>query len=56
MCLKIDEDFVFTSTPAFETDVEMQDGVAGRLSVISAHTAMGNSYWLLMFNSHFVLQ
>jgi hypothetical protein len=56
MCLKIDGDFVFTSTPAFEIDVEMQRGVAGRLSVVNAHSAMGNSYWLLMLNSHFVLQ
>jgi hypothetical protein len=56
MCLKIDGDFVFTSIPAFETDVEIQDGGAGHLSVVHAHTAMGNSYWLLMLNSHFVLQ
>jgi hypothetical protein len=56
MCLKIDGDFVFTSTPVFETDVEMKDGVSGHLSVVNAHTAMGNSYWLLMLNSHFVLE
>jgi len=55
MCLKIDGDFMFTSTPAFETNAELQDGVAGHLSLVNAHTAMGNSYWLLMLNSHFVL-
>jgi hypothetical protein len=56
MCLKIHGDFVFTSTPVFETDVEIQDGVAQRLSVVNAHTAMGNSYWLMMLNSHFVME
>jgi hypothetical protein len=56
MCVKIHGDFVFTSTPVFETDVETQDGVGRRLSVVNAHTAMGNSYWLLMLNSNFVLE
>jgi hypothetical protein len=54
MCLRIDGDFVFTSTPIFESDVELQDGAAGYLSVINAYTVMGNSYWLLMLNSRFV--
>jgi hypothetical protein len=56
MCLKIYGDFVFTSTPIFETGVETEEGVVRHLSVVNAHTVMGNSYWLLMLNSNFVLE
>jgi hypothetical protein len=55
-CAKIHGEFVFTSTPIFETDVDNQDGVARRLSVVDAHTALGNSYWLMILNSHCVLE
>jgi len=51
MCLKIHRDFVCNSTPAFETD----DGKTRRLSVVNAHTAVGNFYWLVMLNTHFVM-
>ena len=54
MCMKIDGDFVFTSLPVFEAEIDAGVGEAQRLSVVHAHTAKGNSYWVLMRNSHFV--
>ena len=56
MCAKIHGDVVLTSTPAFETDVETEGGVARHLSVVYAHTVVGNFYWLLMLDSRFVTE
>ena len=53
MCMKIDGDFVFTSFPIFEAEIDAGVGETQRLSVVHADTAKGNSYWLLMRNSHF---
>jgi hypothetical protein len=54
MCMKIDADFVFTSLPIFETEIDAGIGETQRLSVVHADTAKGNSYWLLVRNAHFV--
>jgi hypothetical protein len=54
MCMKIVGDFIFTSMPVLETEVDIGDATCEHLSVVHAHTAKGNSYWLLMLNSSFV--
>ena len=54
MCMKIDGDFVFTSLPVFEAEIDASIGETQRLSVVHAHTVKGNSYWLLLRNSLFV--
>src|SRR5437868_2983977 len=53
MCMKIDADFVFTSLPVFEAEIDAGVGEPQRLSVVQARTARENSYWLLMRNSRF---
>jgi hypothetical protein len=54
MCMKIDADFVFTSLPVFEAEIDAGIGEPQRLSMVHARTAKENSYWLLMRNSLFV--
>ena len=53
VCMKIDGDFVFTSLPVFEAEIDAGIGESQRISVVLAHTANGNSHWLLMRNSLF---
>ena len=52
-CTKVDGDFVFTSLPVFEAEIDPGIGESQRISVVLAGTANGNSYWLLMRNSLF---
>jgi hypothetical protein len=53
-CGEIHGGVIFTSQPAFEADVDTGSRAARRLSVVHAHTANANSYWLLMLDSRFV--
>ena len=52
-CKKMDGEFVLTSLPVFEAEIDAGVGEAQRLSVVRADAAKGNSYWLLMRNSLF---
>jgi hypothetical protein len=52
-CTKINGDFVLTSLPVFEAEIDAGVGEPQRLSVVFAQTVNGNSYWLLMRNSLF---
>jgi hypothetical protein len=52
VCSKIGGEFVFTSLPVFETEINVRTGELQRLSVVHAQ-AGGKSHWLLMRNSLF---
>ena len=46
-------EFVLTSLPVFEADIDAGVGEVQRLSVVSADAGKGKFYWLLMRNSRF---